>query len=139
MRCLEGALKERVVSLVAGQDLNLGAGLVPDIGNAAHEVAWLRIERLGLKPSQESLDGTVIYLGGRDPLGRAPIGEGGEPVRQALVISDGFEQWSPRRVASGVAPAEGVDNAGKLQRGTQKASQIRVALGADAVGSWTNL
>ena len=87
--------------------IELCAGLVPDIGNAAHEVAWLRVERLGLQPSQESLDDRVVHLARRDALTGAPICEGGEPVRQALVISDGFEQRSPYRVASGATPARG--------------------------------
>src|SRR5262245_42679547 len=110
----------------------LCAGLVPDVWNAAQKIAWLRVERLGLEPSQESLNRRVVDLVGKDALSGAPISEGGEAVRQALVISDGFEQWSPQWVALGAATTQRVDNGGKLERGGKKASQVRVALGADA-------
>ena len=113
-----------MVASLKRPEFELGAGLVPELGNAAREIAWVRMERPCLEPSQKSLDSTVIYLGGANPLGGAPIGEGGEPVRQALVISDDLEQGCPNWVASGAAPAQGFDNSGKLQRGSQKASQI---------------
>jgi hypothetical protein len=41
-------------------------------------------------------------------------------------------------MASGSAPVQRVDDVGKLERGSQKASLVRVALGADAVGGRTN-
>ena len=66
------------------------AGLIPEFGNAAHKVAWPRLERPRFKPSQESLNDRVVHLARRDALTGAPVREGGEPVRQALVIGYGF-------------------------------------------------
>ena len=114
------------------------ASLVPEFGNAAHQVAWLRVERLGVKPNQESLNDCVVHLRGRDALTSAPVGEGGEPVRQALVIGDGLEQRPPFWMASAATPARRLNDPGKLKRGSEQAPQVRVALGADAVGGWTN-
>src|SRR3954469_15025015 len=96
------------------------------------------MERPGLKPNQESLNDRVVDLARGDALTGAPVPEGGEPVRQALVIGYGFEQRSPFRMASAATPACGIDDACKLECGSQKALQVREALGADAVGGWTN-
>ena len=103
-------------------EIELCAGLVPDIGNAAHKITRLRVERLGLQPSQESLNDRVVHLARRDALTGAPVCEGGEPVRQALVISDRFEQRSPCRVAYGATPARGVDDAGQAGARQRKGS-----------------
>src|SRR5262249_29174882 len=40
------------------------AGLIPDMGNTPHAIAWLRIEGLGFEPSQEPLYGCVVDLAG---------------------------------------------------------------------------
>src|SRR5262245_49206464 len=80
-------------------EIELRAGLVPEVRNAAHDIAWLRLERLGLEPSQELLKDAVVHLARQNALAGAPVREGGEPVRQALVIRDRFEQRSPARAA----------------------------------------
>ena len=92
-------------------EIEFCAGLIPDIGNAAHEVAGLRMERLGLQPSQEALNDLVIHRARRDALTGAPVCEGGEPVRQALVVRDRFQQRPPARVMLGGTPARGIDDA----------------------------
>src|SRR5262249_54444172 len=45
-------------------EIEFCAGFIPDMGNPAHAIARLRIERLGFKPSQESLYRSVLYLAG---------------------------------------------------------------------------
>jgi hypothetical protein len=96
------------------------------------------VERFCVKPNQKSLNDCVVHLRGRDALTSAPVGEGGEPVRQALVIGDGLEQRPPFWIASAATPARRLNDPGKLKRGSEQAPQVRVALGADAVGGWTN-
>ena len=61
-RCLGGRLEGEDGQLGGRPGIEFRAGLVPEFGNAAHQVAWLRVERLGLKPSQESLNDCVVHL-----------------------------------------------------------------------------
>ena len=90
----------------------------------------------GLQPSQESSDGAVIYLGGEDPWSAHQLAKAASPFDRRLSSATASSS-GPHDVAFCAAPAQRVDDAGKLERGSQKASQFRVALGADAVGGWT--
>ncbi len=62
LRCLEGALKERMVSFPAGHELYFVLASFQSFGNRRTQVTWLRVKRPGLKPSQESLNGCVAHL-----------------------------------------------------------------------------
>lgn len=62
-------------------EIELRAGLVPDVRNGAHDITWLRVERLGLQPSQELSNDAVVHLARQDALTGAPVREGGKPVR----------------------------------------------------------
>src|SRR5262249_61228500 len=93
------------------------ARFIPELGDAADQVAGVRVERPGLKPRQESLNDCVADLARWDVLARAPVREGSKPVRQALVADYGFQHWFPFEVVSCGPPAKGVDDAGKLKRG----------------------
>src|SRR6478672_10231220 len=98
---LGGRLEGERGQLDGRPGIELCTGLVPEIGDSAHQIAWLRLERPNLKPSQESLNEQIVHLARQDALTGAPVGEGGEPVRKALVMGYGFEQRSPFRVAFG--------------------------------------
>src|ERR1700730_8191433 len=56
-----GSRLERNRSQLGGRpEIEFCAGLIPDIGTAAHAIAGLRVERLGLEPNQEWLYGCVV-------------------------------------------------------------------------------
>ena len=60
LEVLGSRLERNRSQLNGGPEIEFRAGLIPDIGNAAHEIAGLRVERLGLKPNQEWLYGCVV-------------------------------------------------------------------------------
>ena len=60
LEVLGSRLERNRGKLSRGPEIEFRAGLIPDIGNAAHEIARLRVERLSLKPNQELLYGCVV-------------------------------------------------------------------------------
>ena len=47
---------------MAGQEVEFCARFIPELGDPADQVAGFRVERPGLKPSQELLNGCVAHL-----------------------------------------------------------------------------
>src|SRR5262249_7971449 len=93
--------------LCSGPEIELCAGLIPDMGNAAPAIPRLRVKRPGFEPGQELLDGCVVDFFRGDALASAPIRKGGNAARQPHIIGDSFQQRRPPWMASRAAPAQG--------------------------------